>query len=1082
MVALDVLHLLPPIALRTLLRECRRVLRPGGRLILAARETAPESERAGRAPVVQAAAGWQALAQEAGFAAGRVALREQAVWLDLRCPPGGAAWPTRVVHLAAGPRVRPWAERQVILRPDAGAWDNQSARDFALLVSPEKDEVRECGRLVAYYTGYRDDGGGTQRAICRAVSADGLAWERDPAGPVLRAGAPGAWDDGGVAAGSVIALPAGRPARYALYFSGRTADGAWPGIGLALSADGVRWEKQAGRILAVADYPGLRYLALADVIRTAAGRWLMHCEGWLGEEGWAVFQAESPDGLSWRPVQADPVLRAREIPWACRHVANPKCVELAPGRLVLGFNAADEAGAFQLGLAESPDGRRWRVLDVSPVLCTTSGERRLESLFMSRDAWRRGEQRVYCFGAATRATHASSRILTAAADPVAEWPGPPWATQRWGLYRVGAGGLVAQPGATAAGHALVRGVPLERDTQCTLRLGPARSGGGGVRLTLAGGDGSCELELRADGSVSRDGVPLCAAAAGAAPAALGLRIIRPRSAGPEIVLRLWHGDRRVLARHEPLGLRPERLRVAVAVPPDGAPLLVEHVDIWAPQAAATEETGDAHMYMGVCRTGDPLLPDVDGAALRAQLERCRIGRALVVPYGARRPLDSFDQIAALARELPGRVFPLMRGPQRAAPRPEDERFRVLQLELLWQQGLLAGLEFHLGAGDRPDPGVLAWVERRQVLTLWHATSAADLDWLERDVLARHTFPVLLSHFGGYPLDRQRYRHCLDLLDRHASVHLVTSVVFFQAYLAAAVRRHPDRVLLGSDFPAVDPAVARAAITQLDVPAELKRGVLGGNLRFLTERVAWHRRRALRAAADLLFPPLPATPEEVRRQGFEIVPPERLPPEEDARAKEFWSRHASSFYVEHKPWATMIAELVGDLAPRSVLEFGCHVGRNLAAIRAVLPDARLVGLDLNAAAVRAGREQTGLDLRCGSEQALAGFGAGEFDLVFTVSVLDHIPDIRPVCQALLRIAARFALFLEVTLPVEGKVLRHFDHQHAAVRPSTEASYSWRVDRCLAGEPRIWRLESRPCYLHPAALGPYYRLYVAFLDPP
>jgi hypothetical protein len=75
-----------------------------------------------------------------------------------------------------------------------------------------------------------------------------------------------------------------------------------------------------------------------------------------------------------------------------------------------------------------------------------------------------------------------------------------------------------------------------------------------------------------------------------------------------------------------------------------------------------------------------------------------------------------------------------------------------------------------------------------------------------------------------------------------------------------------------------------------------------------------------------------------------------------------------------------------------------------------------------------------------------------------------------------------LFLEVTLPVEGKVLRHFDHKAGAVRTSTEASYSWFVDQHLAGHPRIWRLDCRPCYLHSASLGPYYWAYLAFLDEP
>ena len=1058
---------LAPIAVRTVLRECRRVLKPGGLLFVVARLDGQASGDETRCSVPLDPRHVRQLLHEAGFAQADISTRKQRIEITARPLPDTPRWETRSIVLQSNDRVYPWCNRQAILPPSDNAWDNGSTRDFTLLTTTRKDEIRVAEQLVAYYTGYHSAAGQTQRAICRCVSTDGITWRREPDIPVLEAGEPGAWDDAGVAAGSVIRMPVDGRTRYAMYFSGRTPAGGWPGIGIAHSDDGIHWEKQPERILAVEEYPGLKYLALADVIQTSTGRWLMHCEGWIEEHGWSICQAESNDGFAWRPTQRKPILHPRDIPWGGRHVANPKCLEIADGHFVLGFNAADDSGTFQLALAESDDACHWRQLDVNPVICTTTGDHRIESMFITRDAWRRVDRRVYFFSAASKNTHLSSRVCLAQADHGADWPAGPWETTRWGLYHIRADQLIAQPGASDPRQALSRVVPLDRETQCIVRLAPESAGAGTVTLALEGHGKRYELQIAGDGRVVRDSECFSREVDDGAGTAVCLRIARPYGAQTEAVLSVWRGERQTSALHELIAFAPERLRIRVQVPTGEPPLVVDHIDIWQPDTLQVEGHGDAHMHMGVCRTDDDLLPDIDREAFRTLLRQHRISRVLVTTYGSRRRLDSFDQISPLTKELRGCIFPLIRVREPRRPRETDDQFRVLQLELLWQRGLLYGLKTHLNVPERPSPHVLQWVERRQLLTMWHVSCMADLEWLETHVLGRWTFPVLLSHFGGYPLDRSRYKACIDWLDRYPNLYLITSAVFFPQYIERAIGAHPDRILLGSDFPAVDPSVARAVLVQLDVPDEFKVLVGSENLRFLTERVAWQRWNLLRDGRDLLFPPLPTTPQELANQGFEIVAPADLLADEDAHAKRYWSQHVSPFYVEHKPWATVIAEMVHDLQPRSVLEFGCHVGRNLVAIRERVPGLRLVGLDINAAAVQAGREQNGLDLRCGNERTLADFADGEFDLVFTVSVLDHIPSIRPVCTEL--------------LPVEGKVVRHFDHKRGGVYPSTTASYSWPVDRYIVNHPRVWRLDCRPCYLHASSLGPYYVSYLAFLEP-
>jgi SAM-dependent methyltransferase/predicted TIM-barrel fold metal-dependent hydrolase len=1075
------LDYLAPIAIRGVLRECHRVLKGDGLLVIASRCDGAASGDPTRTVPLHAALLQQFLT-EAGFEALEVSTRDRCLSALARRPTTRARWPRRRVHLRSGVELHPWGERRALLAPQADTWDNASNRDFVVLGDAAKREVRHDGQLVAYFTGYHVEGGATERAVCRAVSTDGRTWLRSPELPVLRGGACGATDEGGVAAGSVLRLPAGARATYVMYYSPRAADGQWPGIARAWSHDGISWEKEPGLVLSTAAYPGLRHLALADVIQTSDGRWLMHCEGWLSAAGWAVFQARSDDGLRWERTRPEPILDPRDISWGRAHAANPKCVEPWPGQFLLGFNAAGDALEFQLGLAESRDALRWHLVAVDPVVCTRGGEYRVESMFMTVDGWRDGRQRLYFFAAASRHTHVSSRLLTAEADPDSGWVDAPWQTDRPGRYRISAAGLCAEPGPRSTEHALAQHVDVTGELQCSLRI---RGGGGdGGGATLEWGSDACRWVVGIDtsGRCTIDGVVVQGANPTAKSIAACLRVLRPLSPGPEFTLQAWHDDALVLEHQGHMPFTPRRLTVALAAAPDGQPMVVDHCDLWQPEARAVEAGGDAQMYMGSGVADDPLLPDVDAAQLARVLEQHAIGRALVMPYGAARRRDGFDQIHELARQRPGQVYPLLR--LRPLPDPQDaeHQFQVDQLELLWQMGRMYGLKFHMASDERPAPGVLEWLEQRQALSLWHVAVRPDLDWLNENVLARYTFPVLLSHFGGYPLDRERYARAIALLDRFDQLYLVSSAVWFRAYLEEAIRRHPHRILFGSDFPAVDPSAARATVERLAVSETAKALVLSENLRFLTDRAAWFRWQALQQVEQLRFPPVPATPDDVVKQGFQVVPPGEFPPTEFDAAKDFWSQYeVKPWYQAAKPWARLLADLVADLQPDSVLEFGCNVGRNLAAIAATNPGVRLAGIDINREAVEVGRRETGLDLRYGDERTLAAEEGGAFDLVFTVSVLDHIADIRDVCRALVRCARQYLFLLEVTLPVEGKVLYHLDHRARELRATTGASYSWDVAKYLRSEPRLRRLDARPCYLHNAMLGPYYWSYLAFLDP-
>lgn len=190
----------------------------------------------------------------------------------------------------------------------------------------------------------------------------------------------------------------------------------------------------------------------------------------------------------------------------------------------------------------------------------------------------------------------------------------------------------------------------------------------------------------------------------------------------------------------------------------------------------------------------------------------------------------------------------------------------------------------------------------------------------------------------------------------------------------------------------------------------------------------------------------------------------LPDDEARKAAEWWAgrglRPGWTQQMERHDW---LADEVVKLAPDSVLEFGCAAGRNLHAIRDRLPDARLVGLDINPKTVGHGVKHWNLDLRLDPLDTLPD---EEFDLAFTVSVLDHIPpdDVEPYVDQLCRVARRL-LLVEPWLGRTGKV------DPEVVTRTSPYSYSHDLVGMLREREWVVRYERHP--LAEWGLGPWYR---------
>jgi SAM-dependent methyltransferase len=195
----------------------------------------------------------------------------------------------------------------------------------------------------------------------------------------------------------------------------------------------------------------------------------------------------------------------------------------------------------------------------------------------------------------------------------------------------------------------------------------------------------------------------------------------------------------------------------------------------------------------------------------------------------------------------------------------------------------------------------------------------------------------------------------------------------------------------------------------------------------------------------------------------------LPDSEPDDARAFWAGHGiRKSYTRDQHWRGFMAGKVLAHSPRTVVEFGCNVGRNLLAIQVRDAKVKLLGIDVNAEAVAYGRRRWRLPLVVGDERTLARYPDDAFDVLFTVSVVDHVAEPDPLLAEMARVA-KVLLLLEPWLKREGKVSRE------KIPQTSPYSYSWNLPKRLDALGRS--VETEPYPLTDWGLGPFYRLHTS-----
>jgi hypothetical protein len=148
----------------------------------------------------------------------------------------------------------------------------------------------------------------------------------------------------------------------------------------------------------------------------------------------------------------------------------------------------------------------------------------------------------------------------------------------------------------------------------------------------------------------------------------------------------------------------------------------------------------------------------------------------------------------------------------------------------------AGFKLHPAVDGLPDDEVLEELADVGQPVVTYAGAGFPPSTLA-DTLLEYDVPVVVSHFGGYPLDTDLMHDAIDLLDSHDNCYLDTSFVRVRDPLERAVREHPDRVLFGSGSPRSHPNVAIMEILTLDVPEDAMKKVFSKNPSRVVEELA-----------------------------------------------------------------------------------------------------------------------------------------------------------------------------------------------------------------------------------------------------
>lgn len=201
------------------------------------------------------------------------------------------------------------------------------------------------GHYKLWYHGLGVNGGG-EAYIFYAESEDGVNWTRY-SNPVLFPGNSGAWDSQHVSPGAII-LENGL---YKMYYCGFSNENDNWNVGLAISDDGINWEKYPQPVLSGSN--GWEYQIVVSSVIKMDGVYYLYYTG-RNLPSYQIGVATSTDGINWTKYAGNPIL-VKDFPWESNGVLDASVLNIN-GTLHMVYMNSNASG---FGYATSSDGLNW---------------------------------------------------------------------------------------------------------------------------------------------------------------------------------------------------------------------------------------------------------------------------------------------------------------------------------------------------------------------------------------------------------------------------------------------------------------------------------------------------------------------------------------------------------------------------------------------------------------------------------------------------------------------------------------------------------------------------------------------------
>lgn len=164
-----------------------------------------------------------------------------------------------------------------------------------------------------------------------------------------------------------------------------------------------------------------------------------------------------------------------------------------------------------------------------------------------------------------------------------------------------------------------------------------------------------------------------------------------------------------------------------------------------------------------------------------------------------------------------------------------------------------------------------------------------------------------------------------------------------------------------------------------------------------------------------------------------MPTKQFTPEE---VKEHYKNCQHLFALDPYVVRDKVLEYLISLKGNSYYEFGCNCGFNLNHLKERLPLISAVGMDINQFSIDYGKDKfKSVSLMQGDENWLAMIPPNFYDIVFTSSVLCHIPKVDDVIDNLKRITKKHLVCMESNVDEAPNFWKH-NYEQYGFKPEFE----------------------------------------------